>query len=140
MNTPSPVIRDLARRLTALEAACDPSDGPSGAVVRACEKLRVMLVMLVGGIGFRSLLSRALAMAKAEVPSLDAVRVRADGSLEGLDGVGPTQAAEDGVVVVAQLIGLLVTFVGEPLTLHLVRDAWPEAPVVETVRTGEGRP
>ena len=29
----------------------------------------------------------------------------------------------------AQLLGLLVTFIGEPLTLRLVRDAWPNASV-----------
>ncbi len=27
----------------------------------------------------------------------------------------------------AHLVGLLVTFIGEPLTLTLVRDAWPGA-------------
>jgi hypothetical protein len=99
--------------------------------VRVCEKLRLPLARLAGAAGFRSLLSRAVAMAKAEVPSLAAAQVRADGSLEGLDGPGPDQDAgaggEAGVVVVAQLLGLLVTFIGEPLTLRLVRDAWPDA-------------
>jgi hypothetical protein len=91
---------------------------------------------LVGVAGFRSLMSRAVAMAKAEVPSLAAVQVRADGSLEGLDGAGPDQIAgagsEAGVVIVAQLLGLLVTFIGEPLTLRLVRDAWPDASIPAT--------
>ena len=32
-------------------------------------------------------------------------------------------------MVVAHLLGLLVTFIGEPLTLRLVRDAWPDASV-----------
>ena len=32
-------------------------------------------------------------------------------------------------MIVAQLLGLLVTFIGEPLTLRLVRDAWPNASV-----------
>jgi hypothetical protein len=96
-----------------------------------CEKLRLPLSKLVGVAGFRSLLSRALAIAKAEVPLLIAVQVRADGSLEGLDGPGHDQDAgaggQAGVVIVAQLLGLLVTFIGEPLTLRLVRDAWPNA-------------
>jgi hypothetical protein len=39
---------------------------------------------------------------------------------------------------VAQLLGLLVTFIGEPLTLRLVRDAWPDAPIPATgAETGE---
>ena len=134
MSTAPPALRDFARRLLALEAARDepPVVGGRGAV-RVCEKLRLPLSKLAGVAGFRSLMSRAVAMAKAEDPSLAAVHVRPDGSLEGLDGPGPDQNAgaggEAGVVVVAQLLGLLVTFIGEPLTLRLVRDAWPDASV-----------
>jgi len=127
MNTTNPAIQDLARRLIASEVAREPSGGPGGAMMRACEMLRVPLAKLVGVCGFRSLLSRALAMAKAEAPSLDAGRVRPDGTLEGLDALGPTLDTAVGVLVVAQLIGLLVTFIGEPLALLLVRDAWPDA-------------
>jgi hypothetical protein len=124
----------LARRLIALEAARGESPGaPAGAGVRVCDRLRVSLARLAGVAGFRSLMSRALALAKAEVPSLAAAEVRADGSLEGLDGTGcdpgASSGGEAGVVVVAQLLGLLMTFVGEPLTLRLVRDAWPDAPI-----------
>jgi hypothetical protein len=32
---------------------------------------------------------------------------------------------EGGVVLVAQLLGLLVAFVGERLTLKIVREVWP---------------
>lgn len=54
----------------------------------------------------------------------------ADGSFEGLE-----QGSDDAVLaVIAQFLGLLVTFVGEPLTLRLVRDAWPEASVVDDIR------
>lgn len=141
MYTTKPAIRDLARRLIAVEAARDPSDGPVGASVRACEKLRGPLAKLAGVTGFRSLLTRALAMALAEIPSLAAVRVRPDGSLEGWDGTDRIPTAEDeaGVVVLAQLLGLLVTLIGEPLTLRLVRDAWSDAPVDDTDRRGEGQ-
>jgi hypothetical protein len=34
--------------------------------------------------------------------------------------------------LVAQLLGLLVTFIGEPLTLSLVREVWPGAPFNDT--------
>jgi hypothetical protein len=145
MSSAPPAIRDFARRLLALEAARDEPPATGGREAgRVCEKLRLPLAKLAGIAGFRSLMSRAVAMAKAEVPSLAAVQVRADGLLEGLDGAGHDQdagaAGEGGVVVVAQLLGLLVTFIGEPLTLRLVRDAWPEASVTGAeVRTGEGR-
>jgi hypothetical protein len=128
MNTTTPAVQDLARRLIAFEAAADPPGGPAAAPMLACEKLRTPLVKLVGVAGFRSLMSRALAVAKAEAPSLDAVRVRPDGSLEGWEGSGRSQDAASGVAVVAQLLGLLVTFIGVALTQGLVRDAWPDVP------------
>ena len=33
---------------------------------------------------------------------------------------------ESRIVLLAQLLGLLVAFIGETLTLHLVRDIWPK--------------
>lgn len=132
MSTAPAAIRNFARRLVALEVPRDelPAAGGPGAV-RVCEKLRVPLIRLVGVAGFRSLMSRAAAVAKAEVPALAAVEVHADGTLAGLDGLqhDPDDGAggEAGIIIVAQLLNLLVTFIGEPLTLHLVRDAWPGA-------------
>ncbi len=144
MNTATPAIQDLARRLIALEMARVPSDNLVGEAVRACEKLRVPLARLAGVAGFRSLMARALTLATAQVPCLDSVQVRSDGTLEGFDAAGRQRGTapcgEAGVVVVAQLLGLLVAFIGEPLTLRLVRDAWPDAPVGEADRRAGGQP
>ena len=136
MSTAPLAIRDFARRIIALEAAREESSGGAMAV---CSRFRVPLARLAGDEGFRSLMSRALAMAKAEVPSLAAVQVRSDGSLVRSDGTGqdPEAGGEAGVVVVAELLGLLVTFIGEALTLGLVRDAWPETSVTG-LDTGSG--
>jgi len=128
MNPLSPDVRKLARRLITLESPRDTASPACGQqAVKACDKLRVPLAKLAGVAGFRSLISRALALAKAEVPALDPVKVNPDGSLEGFDGNEQNQDVEAGVAVVAQLLGLLVTFVGEPLSRSLVRDAWPDA-------------
>jgi hypothetical protein len=132
MRTASPETQDLARRLLAFEAAHDASPGARADVaVRVIEELRLCLIRLAGVDGFRSLLSRALTLAKAEVPSLQTVQVSADGSLEGFDGIGQTEEAgakgRAGIVLVAHLLELLVTFIGAPLTLRLLRDRWPEA-------------
>ena len=40
---------------------------------------------------------------------------------------------EAAVALAARLLGLLVTFLGEPITLRLVRDAWPDAVWDKTV-------
>jgi hypothetical protein len=120
-----PQTLDLAQRLLAYEsAACKTSEPTKFAALRVCETLRQPLCALAGVAGFRSLLSRALTLARAEAPSLSAVQVAADGSLQGLNELEPQidkdQAREAGVILIAQLIGLLLFFVGEGLTLRLV--------------------
>jgi hypothetical protein len=139
MNTPSPSIRDLARRLLAVEAASQSAADPRvPEAVRVFEKLRVSLTRFAGAEGFTALLRRALALARAEVPALHSITEKADGSMEGLEevaadagnsGVGGGNAA---VAIIAHLLGLLVTFIGEPLTVRLVRDAWPDASLDES--------
>jgi hypothetical protein len=109
------------------------SSGHSNQVALACEKLRQPLTRLAGAAGFSSLLSRALAMAKRESPSLKELRVEPDGSLAGFDESQDLAAREaqwhGGVILIAELLGLLVTLIGEPLTLSLVHEAWPDASV-----------
>ena len=132
MPTDSQGTKELARRLLAFESVHDESPyARVDVAVRVIDQLRLHLVRVAGVDGFRSLLARALTLARREVPLLDMVRVRADGSLEGLEGIEKRQevetAAQAGVVLVAQLLELLVTFIGKPLTLRLVLDEWPGA-------------
>ena len=122
---PPPQTRDLAERLIAYESAAGKTSEPSKlAAFRVCETLRQPLCSLAGVAGFRSLLSRALTLARAEAPSLSAVQIAPDGSLQGLDDLRPEidtdQAREAGVILITQLIGLLLFFMGEGLTLRLV--------------------
>jgi hypothetical protein len=124
-------MRDFAERLIAYETRGNKfSETKVPAAFLVCEKLRPHLARLMGKVGFRELLSRALALANAEVPWLRAVHVKADGSFEGLDELGaqvdPDEIFEGRVVLLAQLLGLLVTFIGEDLTLRLVREVWPK--------------
>jgi hypothetical protein len=120
-----PQTRELAQRLLAHEnAAGKTSKATELAAFRVCETLRQPLCALAGVAGFRSLLSRALTLARAEAPSLSAVQVAADGSLQGLDElrsqVDADQAGEAGIILITQLLGLLVRVVGEAMTLQLV--------------------
>ena len=94
------------------------------AVTRVCDKLRRPFATLAGVAGFRSLLARALTLAKQESPDLGGWEVKSDGSLEGLNG----EAAPSGAVLIAHLIGLMMTFIGESLTMQLVHDVWPDLP------------
>jgi hypothetical protein len=131
MNDATLKVKELARRLVAHEASFNrPGRIKAPKTFRVCEKLRGPLSRLTGVGGFRSLLSRALALSGAEVSWLRALHVKADGSLEGMEksetGPDPHTIAESEVVLVAQVIGLLVTFIGPALTQQLLRDIWPK--------------
>ena len=84
----------------------------------------------MGKTGVRTLFSRALARAVTEVPLLRAVQVQADGSLARLDNIelqaDPEALAKGSVALIAQLLGLLEAFVGENITLRMVREVWPK--------------
>jgi hypothetical protein len=134
----------LAQRLLTYEAVAGRNSEPTeSAAFRVCAKLRQPLTALAGVAGFRSLFSRALTLARAEAPSLSAVHVAADGSLQGLDEVEPRtdteQARDGGAILIAQLLGLLLTFIGEGLTLRLVQDVWPQAAFRDRVSDKEGK-
>ena len=123
-------MRNFAERLIAYETrGNNSSETKTPAACLVSEKLRPHLAALMGNVGFRALLSRALALAHADAPRLRAVHVKADGSLEGLDELGaqvdPDEIFQGCVVLLAQLLGLLVAFIGESLTLRLVREVWP---------------
>ena len=131
MSPPSASMQDLARRLVALEATSQtPSEsGTHAAAIRVSEKLRISLTRFAGADGFTALLRRAVSLARAHVPPLEAVKVKADGRLEGFDefAAQTSNSGTDGATaILAPLLELLVTFIGEPLTLQLLREAWPD--------------
>lgn len=125
--------RQLADQLVAFEASAkQTSDDGLNATCRVCEKLRHPLVTLTGTAGYSSLLSRALTLAKREAPVLSTVEVQPDGSLHGLKD----EAAQAYPVLVAYLLGLLVTFIGGDLTMRLLHDIWPDFPGSDSTTSG----
>ena len=131
-------MRNFARRLIDYETGANKSSGiKTPAAFLVCEKLRPQLAMLAGSGGFHALLSRAFALANPEVPWLRTVHLKTDGSLEGLEELQAhldrDELFDGGVVLVAQLLGLLVAFIGENLTLRLIREVWPKVPLDDLV-------
>ena len=121
-------MRELSQRLLAAgQTASDPQIHQAAVV---SEKLRIPLTKFAGPEGFASLLRRALVLAKAEVPMLQSIKVSAEGRLEGFEQLpaetGTAGASEAAIAITAHLLELLGTFIGETLTLKLVREAWPE--------------
>ena len=128
----NPAMRKLAERLVSSET----KDGGSRqskieASFTVCEKLRQELVVLTGVAGFCSLLARTLALLqKEDLLRLGIISIRVDGSLERVDLAGipddPEAPEQDPVILPAQLLDLLAVFVGEPMTVQIVENVWPE--------------
>ncbi len=129
--TPADLASMTLRLIAGEQRSGDSSDSAGRAAFRVCEKFRQPLSSLIGVGGFHSLFSRALTLAKAEEPWLAGVEAGADGGLKfsgerqgQLDG---DDAARGGTALIAQLHGLLITFIGAALTRRFVHNVWPEA-------------
>jgi len=144
----SPATRDLARRLLLHEAGGHPEpDALAEAAGRAGARLRGRLIDVVGSTAYTTLLARAVRRAQGEVRTLERGTVAGHGGAEGdLHGVRECALASDDdpavgeaslTAILVHVIGLLVTFIGEVLTLRLVREAWPE--LADDQDTAEGR-
>ena len=134
MSRATPTIREFARLLSAYEARGNKSARTKPpAAFPVSDKLRPHLATLVGNAGYRALLARALGLAGGEVPWLRGLHVKVDGTLEGLEELHAKVSADEFIkgrsVLVAQLLGLLVAFIGENLTLRLVQEIWPKVPL-----------
>ena len=142
MNSISPQMRTVASSLISDEAKANPLSGTFETTrVSVVEKLRPQLATLMGKSGFRALLSRALALACSDVPWLGKLQVNAEGFLEeqvpGDLKLEAQQIASGHAALVANLLGLLVSFIGEILTIRLVCETWPLLPVNDYFNQGD---
>ena len=120
--------RDLAQQLVDHEASLRPRSAADVSERQpVLVRLQPSLVPLVGKLGFSSLLTRSLTLAKRESSLLRDVGLGDDCRVEGLAG-GDLSGM---VVLITHLIGLLTTLMGETLTLHLLRNTWPELPSLQ---------
>lgn len=126
--------RDLARRLLADEAGGNASSTElAEALLRALDRLDPVLGRLIGPAGYEALLRRALHLARGDWPFFQGVQVETsadDARLARLVANAREQDAgvvrEGLVAILANLIWLLVTFVGEAIALKLINRAFPD--------------
>ena len=117
---------ELAARIIAYESGNDligPANGPQ----RVFEKMRLALVTLLGPLGFRALIMRALTLARREAPPLECLHIEDDGTLAGPESEPPLEVE----VLIRHLISLLMSFVGVAITFRLLQDLWPKLDDVE---------
>jgi hypothetical protein len=131
--TPTEEIQRLARHLVA--RAADRSEGdPRAGAERVIAQLESPLARLVGHSSFRLLLGRAVQRAGQRVPLPEDIAQR-DGTGGARDvftaataGQTPEQVAAAAEAVVAELISLLIRFLGRGLTLRLLLGSIPDLP------------
>lgn len=126
-------IQDLARRLFAVEASKQGQPrGAAETMERVCQRLQQRLNLLIGTAGLYALFARALYLAKAEHPWLNVVEMEQDPdcSLKGLREAAEQQDSDEAskgfAAITANIIWLLVTFIGEDIILGLMYETWPE--------------
>lgn len=130
----NPMIRNFARRLIAHEAA-ESQRSLAGKPVPFCavyEKLREPLARFAGHIGLLPLLHRALTRSKETFPWLGELQIESDGFMERPAATAQRdqkEIANGEAAFLSNLLGLLVTFLGAGVTLHLVQDVWPQASI-----------
>jgi hypothetical protein len=127
-------LRQLA--LKVLEKHAGPTAGAdalAAATHRAYEELARVSAPLIGQGGVDALTGRALHLAHQEYPWLAHTREPKQAEetfaqvIVSLKRQDPAVATEAAKAVLATFTGLLVTFIGEPLTAYLLRKAWPYA-------------
>jgi hypothetical protein len=127
-------LRQLALKMLAQHAGPNANtNAVAAATRRAYDDLARVSAPLIGQVGVDALTGRALHLAQREYPWLAGTRepeqaedpfTQVIACLKRQDAAVATAAAG---AVFATLTGLLVTFIGEPLTAGLLRKAWPEA-------------
>ena len=129
MSRPSATQVERATRLLASEGApWSSSEECAAAAWRVYEKLNARLSPLLGSAGVQALFVRSAKLAQAEFPSLAEIA-----KPEGLTRLGPclqaldlTLAAEAAAALFGTFLELMTTFIGERLTVLVLRSAWPE--------------
>jgi hypothetical protein len=127
-------LRQLALKVLAQHAGSTAgAEALAAAARRAYDDLARVSAPLIGQVGVEALAGRALHLAQREYPWL--VQTREPKQAERpfaqviacLERQDPAVAIEAAGAVFATFTGLLVTFIGEPLTARLLRQAWPDA-------------
>jgi len=127
-------LRQLALKvLTQHSGSAEGSEALATAARRAYDDLAHVSTPLIGQVGVDALTARALHLAQREYPWL-AEAAESEHTHEPFAQVivnlrrqHPAIATEGTAAVFATFAGLLVTFIGEPLTTGLLRKAWPNA-------------
>ena len=127
-------LRQLALKVLAQHAgSASGAEAFAAAARRAYDDLAHASTPLIGQVGVDALTGRAVHLAQREYAWLVDAREPEHTNepfaqvIVSLERQNPAVASEGAAAVFATFAGLLITFIGEPLTTGLLRKAWPKA-------------
>ena len=125
------------RRLagTVLTSRAGPSPDATATATAASDAyhdLTRVLAPVIGDLGVAAMTNRAMHLAVRGYPWLPARQPGAADTpfaqfIDALKRQEPAVATDAATAVFEAMLGLLATFIGEPLTARLVQQAWPDA-------------
>ncbi|WP_433933475.1 hypothetical protein AB3662_03940 [Sorangium cellulosum] len=127
--------RALSRRI--IEHAIAGREGPAdvaAAIEGAFRRLNQVMSTVIGPIGFQAVVTRAVHLTRRASPGFDACNVTCGdtvvmtGISELIEREGAAQAGAAAAVLLANVIALLCSFIGEDLTFRLLRRGWTALP------------
>jgi hypothetical protein len=136
MKQGNPKLQKLALRLFEHEAKKSGNpDEPVKTIEACCQRLHDRLDRVIGAGGFRALLNRALYLAKKRYAWLEGIEIEDylgcefKELREAVKGKKPAIVNEACGLMLANVIWLLVTFIGEDIALGLIQEAWPDVSI-----------
>ncbi len=134
MRRPSAPQVERAKSLLSTEGEWEASaEACAAAAGRVYDKLAAQLVPLLGGAGVQAMFVRSAKLARAELPLYAELVPAIEGSGEGATGLSgylqtlePTAATQAATALFGTFLDLIITFIGDRLTVQALRGAWPK--------------
>jgi hypothetical protein len=133
MKKPDPALQELARRVMKARLSGSPASGTAvaEAMQGSCGELYRVLETAMGIGGLQALIDRAIQITSRDYPWMaDVDAGTADCAMSGLTEAAAhldaRTALQGSAALLANILALLISFIGEDLTLRFVRHAWPK--------------
>ncbi|WP_438027165.1 hypothetical protein [Sorangium sp. So ce233] len=131
MSAPDARTRALSRRIIEHEIAGREAPAEVAAAIEgAFRRLYKVMSTVIGPIGFQAVVTRAVHLTRRVSPGFNACNVTCGdtvvmtGMSEMIEREGAAEAGATAVVLLANVIALLCSFIGEDLTFRLLRRGW----------------
>ncbi|HLZ31267.1 MAG TPA: hypothetical protein VKV73_28455 [Chloroflexota bacterium] len=141
-SAPPPVYLELAKWLLTRESSdVDSAVSVPEAAERVCQKLLERLAKLITPSGCHALLARALHLACEDFRFLRGIQPESTagtylgGLMRSAEGTDPGQVHRGLAWLLGTLLELVALFIGDYLTRRMLREIWPDVPVLEPAHT-----